>query len=160
MDGWDNFFLAEVGASAALTGLIFVGVSINLKKILSAPRLPERALEALLMLSTVLVVSSLLLIPGLTLVATGAVVMVVGLGAWVMTIVLDVRTSHNTKAQFRRLFTIQVMLNQITLLPYIAAGIVILSGSLNGLYCLVAGVMLSFINALADAWVLLVEINR
>lgn len=28
MTGWDNFFVAEVGASAALAGLIFVGVSI------------------------------------------------------------------------------------------------------------------------------------
>jgi modulator of FtsH protease len=37
MSGWDNFFLAEAGASAALTGLIFVGVSINLTK--SSPAL-------------------------------------------------------------------------------------------------------------------------
>jgi hypothetical protein len=27
MTGWENFFIAEVGASAALAGLIFVGVS-------------------------------------------------------------------------------------------------------------------------------------
>ena len=29
MTGWENFFLAEVGASAALVGLVFVGISIN-----------------------------------------------------------------------------------------------------------------------------------
>ena len=46
MDQWVNFFFAEVGASAALTGLVFVGVSINLKRILSLPKLPNRALEA------------------------------------------------------------------------------------------------------------------
>jgi hypothetical protein len=34
MTGWENFFIAEMGASAALVGLIFVGVSINLTRIL------------------------------------------------------------------------------------------------------------------------------
>lgn len=54
MTGWENFFIAEVGASAALAGLIFVGVSINLNRILSLPRLPDRALEAVSLLLTVL----------------------------------------------------------------------------------------------------------
>jgi hypothetical protein len=29
MNGWENLFLGELGAAAALTGLVFVGVSIN-----------------------------------------------------------------------------------------------------------------------------------
>ena len=37
---WANFFFAEVGASAALVGLLFVAVSINLKRILEVPGLP------------------------------------------------------------------------------------------------------------------------
>jgi len=45
MTGWENFFIAEVGASAALAGLIFFGVSINLTGILSLPRLADRAPE-------------------------------------------------------------------------------------------------------------------
>jgi hypothetical protein len=56
---WGNFFFAEVGASAALAGPVFVGASINLAQILKIPGLPERALEALIALMTVLVVSSL-----------------------------------------------------------------------------------------------------
>ena len=48
MIGWENFLLAQVGASAALAGLIFVGGSINLTKILSLPALPARAFEAFL----------------------------------------------------------------------------------------------------------------
>ncbi|HEX3901634.1 MAG TPA: hypothetical protein VH853_02220 [Polyangia bacterium] len=41
--GWESFFVAEVGAAAALTGLLFVAVSINLSKVLAFPQLPGRA---------------------------------------------------------------------------------------------------------------------
>jgi MFS-type transporter involved in bile tolerance (Atg22 family) len=63
MSGWENFFLGELGASAALTGLIFVGISINLGKIMESSYLPNRALEALVVLVAVLFLTSLLLIP-------------------------------------------------------------------------------------------------
>src|SRR3712207_7418971 len=37
--GWENFFTAVAGAAAALTGLIFVGLSINLSKDRKSTRL-------------------------------------------------------------------------------------------------------------------------
>jgi hypothetical protein len=46
---WANFFVAEVGASAALTGLIVVAISVNLSKILAYEQLPRRAAEPLVM---------------------------------------------------------------------------------------------------------------
>ena len=38
MNEWHDFFLAQAGAAGVLTGLVFVGVSINLQKIVSDPR--------------------------------------------------------------------------------------------------------------------------
>lgn len=62
---WHDFFLAAAGASAALLGLLFVGVSINLTAISADERvdLRTRAAQAFANLVFVLVVSLLLLIP-------------------------------------------------------------------------------------------------
>ena len=37
MGAWHEFFLAQAGAAGVLVGLVFVGVSINLEKILRTP---------------------------------------------------------------------------------------------------------------------------
>jgi NADPH:quinone reductase-like Zn-dependent oxidoreductase len=90
MSGWENFFIAEVGASAALLGLLFVGVSINLTRILSIPGLPNRAFLGLVILLTILVVSSLLLVPGQSLTLAGIEILIVGLIVWITATMLDV----------------------------------------------------------------------
>ena len=74
MDEWHDFFLAQAGAAGVLTGLVFVGVSINLDKIVSDPNsgLPGRAAEALILLVAVLFMSTSLLVPGQGAVIVGA----------------------------------------------------------------------------------------
>jgi hypothetical protein len=52
------------------------------------------------------------------------------------------------------------VLAQIATLPLVVAGITVLTGGLGGLYWLVAGMVLSILVALFEAWVLLIEINR
>ncbi len=52
------------GRLRAAAGLVFVGVSINLDKILKYAGLPGRPLEALIALIPVLITSSLMLVPG------------------------------------------------------------------------------------------------
>ena len=59
-----GLFLAAAGASAALTGLLLVAISINLDRILQGRGLPGRAGEAMVLLVAVLVVSMLGLVPG------------------------------------------------------------------------------------------------
>src|SRR2546422_2115711 len=62
--GWHDFYLAAAGASAALLGLLFVGVSINLGAIAAKerPDLRARAGLAFSNLIYVLVVSLVLLV--------------------------------------------------------------------------------------------------
>src|SRR5271155_3671143 len=62
--GWSPFFVAMIGASAALTGLLFVAVSINLDSILKGGKfLTSRAAETLATLMLVVVSSALALVP-------------------------------------------------------------------------------------------------
>ena len=61
--GWSNFLSAETGAAAALAGLIFVAVSINVGKILQFPVATTRAFEALVLLMGVLFLGTFGLAP-------------------------------------------------------------------------------------------------
>ena len=157
---WQGFLIAEVGASAALTGLIFVSVSINLKRILSFPKLPNRAFGALLLFGTVLVVSSLLLVPGQSIEANGVEIAAVGLVTWVVFVVLEIVYWRSTKAKYRGTLIPLAMMNQVALLSYVAAGVLLMLRFPNGMYLTVPAFLLSILKGLLDSWVLLVEINR
>ena len=43
MEGWHDFFVATVGAAAALAGLIIVAISVNIKDIIAFPSMISRA---------------------------------------------------------------------------------------------------------------------
>ncbi|HXZ73881.1 MAG TPA: hypothetical protein VEH31_23830, partial [Streptosporangiaceae bacterium] len=75
---WHDMFVAMAGAAAALTGLIFVAVSINLEQVLKYPALPRRAVETLAIMIGLLVLSVFVLIPGQSLAALGAELLVLG----------------------------------------------------------------------------------
>ncbi|HLJ72621.1 MAG TPA: hypothetical protein VKU03_14975 [Roseiarcus sp.] len=162
MSDWQAFFSAQVSASAALLGLLFVSISINLGKILSFRSLPNRAFGALLILLVVLIVSSLLLAPGQARAAIGGEVLVIGLFAWAAITASDVKMWKNTDraaAYHRRLIPIAAI-NQLAALLYFVAGAVILTRGMIGVYWLVPAFLFSFAKAAMDAWVLLIEINR
>ncbi len=166
MADWHDFFLAAAGAAAVLAGLVFVGLSINLDTIMSTPTygLPGRALEALVLLMAVLIVTCLLLVPAQGMVLAGVEVLVVGVADWVAIVTIHLRQLRNwqalVEANLRVNFVGRVVLSQLATLPFVAAGVAVLSWGVSGLYLLVAGVILSFVVAVAEAWVLLVEIHR
>jgi len=160
LSGWDNFFIAQVGASAAFAGLVFVGVSINLTKIVAVPRQVGFALEALVVLLGVLVASSLLLVPGQPPALRGGEVLVVGLAAWLLVSVQQQRTMRALERQYRRAYLAAIALGQAATLPFLMAGLALIARGAGGLYWIIPGVICSFLDAFYLAWVLLIEINR
>jgi modulator of FtsH protease len=165
MDEWHDFFLAQAGAAGVLTGLVFVGVSINLQKIVSGSDsgLTGRAAEALILLVAVLTVSVLLLVPHQSTVLIGFEILVVALGAWGWIVIIQLERVRNWQTMpsgLRGPFVMRVVMAQIASLLPVVAGILVLAVGLEGLYWLVAGMVFSILAALFEAWVLLVEINR
>lgn len=164
MDRWESFFVAEIGASAALAGLVFVGVSINLSKILAQPGLPNRALNALGVLISTLTVSSILLIPAQPTLLVGIELAVVGLSIWSATTFLQSQTIRKLEASFRTRYRWsllgQVIIGQTATFPFLIAGIAVLLQGEAGVYWVAPAIIFSFIEAMLEAWILLVEINR
>jgi hypothetical protein len=160
VSNWSNLFVAAAGASAALAGLVFVAISINIERILKFEGLPERGLETVLLLLGVLIVSLVGLIPSQGHAALGIELLAVSLtlGA----VLARLPTIHETtSAEDPRSWVLgrwAVRLAGTILLMIGALSTLVASG--GGLYWIVAGIVFAIIGAVTNAWVLLVEILR
>jgi hypothetical protein len=92
---WTDFGVGVAGASAALAGLVFVAVSINLSEILKYRNLPGRA--ALTLFVTPLIVGFLLLVPGQPGAALGTELLVAGIWLGGFELVLNQRSGRSEK---------------------------------------------------------------
>jgi len=155
---WHEFFMGTIGASAALTGLLFVAISINLEQILKYPQLPGRAAGTLGILVSALVVSGFVLAPGQGSRALGLEVALTG----VVVAVQAIWVTHPTKGEDEpRSWLLEHLLSLlIPCLAFIAGGLSLVAGGGGGLYWIFAATLLTFVAASLNAWVLLVEIKR
>ncbi len=63
IEAWSDLFVASAGASAALAGLVFVAISINVEAIVRNKGLPGMGLVTIMLLLGVLIVSLFGLVP-------------------------------------------------------------------------------------------------
>jgi len=156
---WKDLFVAAAGASAALAGLVFVAVSINLESIIKGKGLPERALVTLMLLVGVLIVSLFGLVPnqseeslGTELLAlTGILSIAIG--------VFTVRSFPSGEMQLSWYVSrfVPVLFGTV---PYVVGAAILIGGNAAGLDWIFAGMIGAIIAAVMNAWVLLVEILR
>src|SRR5215469_10848812 len=159
--GWKEFFSAAAGASAALAGLIFVALSANIARILKDRHLPARAATAVGMLILILTVSLAALAPQPPRWLGGEVLtltlLALGLHIW-----SAVEDAAAAKAEGWSVGAglIGAAPRLAQLATIVAGGGLLLLGHVAGYYWLAGGATLIVIFAVADAWVLLVEVLR
>jgi modulator of FtsH protease len=160
LNGWENFFVASAGAAAALAGLLFVVLSINLTQILKGPGFAARAGETFIPLAVTLIISLLALIPGHAIKAFGVELIVIGGSVWLASTSIQIRAiraRHFLKVWH---FVFRLLVNQPANLAIVVTGLSLVLNFPGGLYWLVPGIVLAFTGAMANAWILLVEILR
>jgi modulator of FtsH protease len=160
IESWDSFFVAETAAAAALLGLLFVAVSINLKAVIETSGLADRALGALMLLLAILVAGLLLAMPDQPMGAMGGEVVVIAALTGVLVTLLGVRGLRTADRRFRINFVQNIVSNVVVLLPLLIGGGLMFSGGEAGFYWIAAGMCLSLIKAVSEGWIFLVEINR
>jgi modulator of FtsH protease len=158
---WESFFVAQVGASAALTGLVFVALSINLERIIGDSLLVGRAGEALMLLLLPVVLGLLSLMSDVAIETVGAW----GLGAALVGFVGLNRILVRARAEAWRTrphieLVGRVLAVELAVVPLVVGAAVLLSGSASGFDVIAVGGIVCLVVGIGDAWVLLVEILR
>jgi hypothetical protein len=157
---WHELFVAAAGASAALTGLVFVAVSINVERILKLAGLPERALETVLLLLSVVLVSFIGLIPGQSQTVLGLELLAEGLVFGAAIAMLANRSLAKGSQPPPGWRIVRQLILVAGTVPLIVGGLSLLVDTGGGLYWTVAGMVFATGGGVGSAWVLLVEILR
>jgi modulator of FtsH protease len=162
---WSEFALSQLGASAALLGLLFVGISINLRDVVGSSQLVHRAGESVVMLAGVLAAATAVLIPDQDRGVLAAELIAVGAVTLVVTSYLQRGASSDVvprgdRGPTRGTVIVRRLLGLGSAGLVAVAGITLAAGSGGGLFWWPAAVFVAYVGALLNTWVLMVEILR
>jgi hypothetical protein len=154
---WAEFANTVSGGAAALAGLLFVGLSLNLAEVLKYPGVPARAAVTLGLTIAILLTAIFVATPGQDHRVLAAEIGVVGICIALGALVAGLY-QREERSRARTMY--------VTLLPLVPA-LMLVCGAVSlwlqrggGLYWVTAAVATGFAAATANAWVLLVEIKR
>jgi len=161
VEGWRDFFVAEVGAAAAFAGLLFVSLSVNQARILNLSALPERGLQALSSIFLVFALGSIALVPDQGPKLFGAEAFAVVVLQVVILTWLQIASFRITDRPYRRRSITTSVVGQAASWAFlIGSALLMVRTDWLGLAWYAPGVILAFFFAGATSWVLLIEINR
>jgi hypothetical protein len=159
---WQNFYVMVGGAAAALTGLLFVAMSLHSKAITADPLHGSRALGTLLSLITQLFLAGAVLIPGQSLTALGIEVEVAAIFSFayaIRAVALTLR-SPRRRGQSRLRTAIEGIGAGIWIVLFVLSGISLMAHAGGGLYLLAAVMPFMFGWNVYVAWVLITEVSE
>jgi hypothetical protein len=150
---WQGFAEMVGGASGALTGLLFVAVSLNASRIAGRTGLRASAGQTLLLFITPLLIATALLTPHQPDWVLGAELVTVGLVAgWVLLAIRRIR--HQLADEELRLISIfnRPAPNVITMLLVVVGGAILIAGKAAGVYLIFPATVVAFVSGVLNAW--------
>jgi hypothetical protein len=150
---WQDFAEMTGGASAALTGLLFVAVSLNASRISGHQGLRASAAQTLVLFITPLAVAVAVLTPGQLDRVLGGELIAIGLiGSWVLLSIGHRKQGlGDDEARLARIFDRRGP-NVIVMLLFVVSGATLLSDTSAGLYLLLPGTLVAFVSGVLNAW--------
>jgi hypothetical protein len=159
---WQNFFVMTGGAAAALTGLLFVAMSLHAKAIMSNHFYRNRAIGTLTSLTSQLLLSGAALLPGQPLWILGVEVEAAAL-FFVALLVGQIITRGPGVPPIAETWTHRLMEmvgGTIWLVLFNAAGFSLLLRFGGGLYLLAVVMFFMFAWNIYIAWILITEVSE
>ena len=156
-DAWETMFEMVALAAVTLTGLLFVGLSINLRSIVATPAHFARAREALIAQLVLLVIAIFVLIPGQGRVALGIELLAVSVVVLVLSLRFQSSTLQHLPAHRRRTWRTRLIgLNSATA-AIAMAGVGLVTRGLGGLLWLVPTILTCLLWSTYNAWSLMIR---
>jgi hypothetical protein len=154
-EAWETMFEMVALASVTLTGLLFVGLSINLRSIVATPAHFARAREALIAQLVLLIIAIFVLIPGQGRVALGIELVAVSLVVLAVSLRLQSSTLHHLPAPRRHAWGLRLIALNGATVAIAIAGVGLVMRRLGGFLWLVPTILTCLLWSTYNAWSLL-----
>jgi modulator of FtsH protease len=159
-EAWQALYTAVAGSAAALTGLLFVALSLNLRAILTSPEHRARARETFGGLLSLLVLSVLLLIPGQDRRVLGVELIGGSLVLLLSAMSLQFQTLRTMAFERRVRWVLRLAIFNLGTVTALVAGMSLVVGRFGGLFWLVPTVLISLLWSLSSAWLLVAQVAK
>ncbi len=154
---WLSFGEALAVVAGALTGLLFVAVSVKSDVLAASRSLSSRAAQTLVLFMTSVLTAVFLVAPQPP-AALGAELLAVAVVSGAALLILDRRAGHEANQRVAR-YIEKFSPNMITAVLVGVAGLTFLLKAGGGLYWLIPAAMASLLGGVVNAWLFLVKVT-
>jgi uncharacterized membrane protein len=153
---WRDFGVTVAGLAGALTGLLFVAVSLKSEALARSRSLSFRAAQTLVLFMTAAIAAILLVAPQPGS-ALGAELLALAAVSGIALLVFDRRAGHDQDSGVAR-YIERASPNLITAVLVALAGLTLLLTAGGGLYWMIPATLASLVGGVINAWLFLVKV--